>query len=440
MIKTLISLAVITTLTGCATSSAIREKLTGNQFDEPKVEQNVYLKKQSETIKPPAGGPITVAVYGFKDLTGQRKSVPLIASLSSAVTQGADAYLIKALQDVGEARWFTVVERVGLENLIKERQMIRQMRELYQGRDARPLPPMLFAGMILEGGIVGYDSNTLTGGSGMRIFGIGAQTQYQSDTVTVNLRTVSVSTGEVLTSVTITKTVLSYMDKLGVLKFVSAGEQAIEAETGASINESINKATSMAIQAAVVATINEGARKGHWSFKEDINNDIRPISAIVPPPAAIPAEQPPKEITQPNVSVPTKQTPQVEESKKFFLKETSFIYREKDERSQKTWQFVAGTELTIHTRESDWLLVKDSQGRGGWVKATVIQEGSIEKKGTATITEWSNIRVGKDLTSSKVASVKPGTRVEILNASGEYYFVRVDGKDGWIAKKNIKVQ
>jgi curli production assembly/transport component CsgG len=440
MIKTLISLAVITTLTGCATSSAIREKLTGNQFDEPKVEQNVYLKKQSETIKPPAGGPITVAVYGFKDLTGQRKSVPLIASLSSAVTQGADAYLVKALQDVGDARWFTVIERVGLENLIKERQMIRQMREQYQGRDAKPLPPLLFAGIIMEGGIVGYDSNTLTGGSGMRIFGIGAQTQYQSDTVTVSLRTVSVASGEILTSVTITKTVLSYMDKLGVLKFYDSGEQALEAETGMSINESINKATSMAIQAAVVTTIREGARKGHWSFKEDVKNDIRPIPAIVPPPAAKPAEQPPKENTQSNVSVPTKQTPQVEEVKKFFLKETSFIYREKDERSQKTWQFVAGTELTIHNRENDWVLVKDSQGRGGWVKPAVIQEGSTKTQGTATITEWSNIRAGKDLISNKVASVKPGTRVEILNASGEYYFVRVDGKEGWVAKKNIKVQ
>ena len=259
---------LVATLTGCATSSAIREKVTGEQFDEPTVEQNIYLKKQSDNISPPQGGPITVAVYGFRDLTGQRKSIPNIASLSSAVTQGADAYLIKSLQDVGEARWFTVVERVGLENLIKERQMIRQMREQYQGRDAKALPPMLFAGVIVEGGIIGYDSNTLTGGSGVRLLGIGAQTQYQSDTVTVNLRTVSVGTGEVLTSVTITKTVLSYMDKAGVLKFVSAGEQAVEAEIGASINESINKATSMAIQAAVVATIKEGARKGHWSFKE----------------------------------------------------------------------------------------------------------------------------------------------------------------------------
>jgi curli production assembly/transport component CsgG len=258
---------------------------------------------------------------------------------------------------------------VGLENLIKERQMIRQMREQYQGRDAKPLPPLLFAGIIMEGGIVGYDSNTLTGGSGMRIFGIGAQTQYQSDTVTVSLRTVSVASGEILTSVTITKTVLSYMDKLGVLKFASAGEQAIEAETGASINESINKAVSMSIQAAVVTTIKEGARKGHWGFKEDVKNDEKPITAVVPQPAEIkPAEQPPTENTQSNVPVLKKQTPQ------------------------------------------------------------------------GVVTEWSNIRAEKDLSGKKITSVKPGTRVEILNAGGEHYFVRVDGKEGWIAGKYIKVQ
>jgi curli production assembly/transport component CsgG len=201
-------------------------------------------------------------------LTGQRKQQPLIASLSSAVTQGADAYLIKALQDVGDARWFTVLERVGLDNLIKERQMIRQMREAYQGREARPLPPMIFAGVLIEGGIIGYDSNTLTGGTGLRVWGFGASHQYQSDTVTVNLRTVSVSTGEVLTSVTVTKTVISYVDKFGVLKFINSGETSIEGEIGGSVNESINKAISMAVQAAVVDTIKEGARKGHWAFKE----------------------------------------------------------------------------------------------------------------------------------------------------------------------------
>jgi curli production assembly/transport component CsgG len=281
MKRTLISLAVVTALTGCATSSVIREKVTGNQFDEPVVEQSVFLQKGKNKLAPPAGGPIPVAVYGFRDLTGQRKSIQNIASLSSAVTQGADAYLIKALQDVGEQRWFTVLERVGLENLIKERQMIRQMRETYQGRDAKPLPPMVFAGVLLEGGIVGYDSNTLTGGSGVRLLGIGGSTQYQSDTVTVNLRAVSVSTGEVLTSVTITKTVLSYMDKFGVLKFVDSGTSSIEAETGASINESINKAVNLAVQAAVVDTIREGARKGHWGFKEEVKN-VERTSQVIP--------------------------------------------------------------------------------------------------------------------------------------------------------------
>lgn len=268
MKKTLLSLIVITLLSGCAVMSSSRKALTDKQFDDPVIEQNAYLKRESTTIAPPQGGPITVAVYGFQDKTGQRKQQPLIASLSSAVTQGAESYLIKALQDVGEQRWFTVVERVGLDNLIKERQMIRQMRESYQGRDAKPLPPMMFAGVIMEGGIIGYDSNTVTGGSGLRIFGIGASTQYQADTVTVNLRTVSVSTGEVLTSITVTKTVLSYMDKVTLLRFFDDGTNSVEGELGGSINESINKATSLAVQAAVIDTIKEGARKGHWAFKE----------------------------------------------------------------------------------------------------------------------------------------------------------------------------
>jgi curli production assembly/transport component CsgG len=276
MKKTLISLAAsILLLQGCATGSAMREKITGNQFDDPVAEQSALLKKETYKVSPPADGPIPVAVYGFQDKTGQRKSVQNIASLSSAVTQGADSYLIKALQDVGDARWFIVLERGGLENLIKERQMIRQMREQYQGKDAKPLPPMMFAGVLLEGGIVGYDSNTLTGGTGMRVFGVGASTQYQSDTVTVNLRSVSVSTGEVLTSVTITKTVLSYMDKLTVLRFVNDGTSSVEGELGGSINESINRATSLAIQAAVVDTIREGARKGHWSFKKESKEDSK---------------------------------------------------------------------------------------------------------------------------------------------------------------------
>jgi curli production assembly/transport component CsgG len=269
MNKTLISLLIAALLTGCATGSVIKEKITGEQFDKPEIVRETYFTKPENKVLPPSGGPIPIAVYSFQDKTGQRKNIPNVASFSTAVTQGAEAYLIGALQDVGDQRWFTVLERVGLDNLIKERQMIRQMREQYQGRDAKALPPMMFAGVIVEGSVTGYDSNLLTGGSGMRILGIGAQTQYQSDTVTITLRTVSVNTGEVLTTVTVTKTVLSYMDKLGILKFVEEGTKAVEAETGMSINESVNKATSLAVKAAVIATIREGVRKGHWAFKEE---------------------------------------------------------------------------------------------------------------------------------------------------------------------------
>jgi len=404
MKNTIISLAIVALLSGCATHSVIKEKLTGNQFDDPTVESSKFLKKDKNKLLPPQGGPLPVAVYGFRDLTGQRKSQPLIASLSSAVTQGAENYLIKALQDVGEARWFTVLERVGLENLIKERQMIRQMREQYQGRDAKALPPMMFAGIIMEGGIVGYDSNTLTGGSGVRIFGIGASTQYQSDTVTVTLRTVSVSTGEILTTVTITKTVLSYMDKLTVLRFVDdgtqfgAGANALEGELGGSINESINRAIDIAVQAAVVQTINEGARKGHWSFKEERNELVQSQAPAQRAPEVAPAPQQPSntestrevKTVEPKVE-PTKEVkpevkvepkaevkpevkvvPKAELPTEMFLKEASYIYKEADATSQKTWQFKKGTPVSIIGHEGDWVQVRDTEKRKGFVKKDVL--------------------------------------------------------------------
>jgi len=406
MKRTLLSLTILAFLSGCATHSAIKEKLTGNQFDDPTIESSKFLKKDANKLRPPEGGPLPVAVYGFRDLTGQRKSQPLIASLSSAVTQGAENYLIKALQDVGDARWFTVLERVGLENLIKERQMIRQMREQYQGRDAKMLPPMMFAGIIMEGGIVGYDSNTLTGGSGVRIFGIGASTQYQSDTVTVTLRTVSVSTGEILTTVTVTKTVLSYMDKLTLLRFVDDGGQygananALEGEIGGSINESINKAIDVAVQAAVVNTINEGARKGHWSFKEERKNELvqsqapaqrAPEVTPAPPQPSKPEstgeskavetkpepkqEVKPEVVAQPQPKVEEKK----EESKPLFgqrkLTEAEFIYKEPSDKSQKTWQFKKGTIINvIQPGSEDWFRITDSESRGGWIRREKLEE------------------------------------------------------------------
>ena len=104
------------------------------------------------------GPPMTVGVYSFTDKTGQRAPSVTGANLSSAVTQGAEVWVIDALLEAGGGKWFEVVERVGMDNVVKERQLIRSTRENYE-QNVTPLKPMKFAGVILEGGIVGYDSN-----------------------------------------------------------------------------------------------------------------------------------------------------------------------------------------------------------------------------------------------------------------------------------------
>jgi curli production assembly/transport component CsgG len=248
-------------LGGCATVAG-KDILP---YQDATVTAPKFYKKKA--IPKPAGPPISVAVYRFNDQTGQRKASQNVAVLSSAITQGADNYLIRSLQEIGGGKWFKVVERGHLDHLIKERQIIRQMREMYQGKEAKQLPPMLFAGVLLTGGIVGYDSNIKTGGAGARFLGIGVSTQYSIDEIVVSLRAVSVNTSEVLASVTTTKTVYSFKDNAGVLKFIDAGTKALEAELGSASNESMNKAVQLGVHAAVLELIKEGARKKHWKIK-----------------------------------------------------------------------------------------------------------------------------------------------------------------------------
>jgi curli production assembly/transport component CsgG len=263
MRKLLLSFSVIVLLNGCAIIQS-----TGLSEQKPEVTKSM-MKKEFDTIPGPAAGkPVSVAVYSFKDLTGQRKpTTNNVASLSTAVTQGAESFLIKALQDVGRSEWFEVVERVGIDNLTKERLIIRQMREAYEGKDAKPLLPMQFAGMILEGGIIGYDTSINSGGIGARVFGIGKQTQWSQDVVTVSLRAVSVSTGKVLSSVTIQKTILSSADSVTAFKFFDNNTQSFEGEAGLTINEPGTYAVKSAVEAAVVELIKEGERKGVWKYK-----------------------------------------------------------------------------------------------------------------------------------------------------------------------------
>ena len=228
------------------------------------------LKDMPPLINTPTDGDgnpvkITVAVYAFPDETGQRKQV----GLSTAVSQGADVWVIQSLMAVGKGDWFSVVERANLANLTKERQLIRNTRELYDGSlPTDALAPMLFAGLILEGGIVGYDTNTTSGGAGARFLGLGANDQYRTDQVTVSLRLVAVQTGEILLTVSATKTIASTSNGADVFRFLDLGTRALEIESGNAANEPINYAIRTAIEYAVLQMLYEGKEIGLWDWAD----------------------------------------------------------------------------------------------------------------------------------------------------------------------------
>lgn len=213
---------------------------------------------------------VAIAVYGFSDQTGQFKPNESGQTLSRAVTQGAGSMLVKALQEAGNRNWFTIVERERLDNLLKERQIIREMRQRYLGEEeinTQALPALLFAGVLIEGGIVGYDTNTLTGGAGAAFLGIGARQEYRQDTVTVYLRAVSVRTGEVLTNVTASKTIASQAIGASAFRFV-AFKELLEAEAGFTTNEPDQVALQQAIEKAVYGLIMEGEELDLWRFSD----------------------------------------------------------------------------------------------------------------------------------------------------------------------------
>ena len=220
---------------------------------------------------PPAKSKPVVAVYGFNDLTGQRKSVDNIASFSTAVTQGGTEMLIDALKTAGGGTWFRVVERQGIDNLVRERQIVRSTRQdvaKANGTEPTGVGPLLFAGMIIEGGIIGYDTNMETGGRGARTLGVGFSKMYRKDVVTVSVRAVSVLTGEVLLNVQAKKSVLSYGSSGDVFRFYEQGTQLIEYEDGVGNNESVTYAVRAAIEAAVLELIYQGHDRKFWDLTE----------------------------------------------------------------------------------------------------------------------------------------------------------------------------
>jgi curli production assembly/transport component CsgG len=210
-----------------------------------------------------------VAVYRFEDLTGARKHRDNLADFSTAVTQGASAFVIDALKTAGKGTWFRVVDRGGLDNLVKERQIIRSAREEFEKKEEdKKLQPLLFAGIIIDGGIIGYDTNLESGGRGARYLGIGSSIQYRRDSVVVSLRATSTLTGEILLNVQTKKSILSVGGGYDVFRFVDMDTKLVEIEDGNSFNESVTYATRAAIEEAVLELIYQGHDRGHWIIED----------------------------------------------------------------------------------------------------------------------------------------------------------------------------
>ncbi|MCL7420043.1 MAG: hypothetical protein M8364_03970 [Methylobacter sp.] len=222
---------------------------------------------------PPPKEPVVVAVYKFRDQTGQYKSSENLVQYSTAVTQGATSMLIRALMEAGNGKWFTVLEREGLTDLMNERKIIHQTREMYTNGNNKAesrgpsLPPLLYAPILLEGGIVAYETNLLTGGVGAHYFGLGGSTEFRRDTVTSMLRAVSVKNGSVLSHVDARKTVFSMQLDSGLFRYV-AFKRLLEVEAGVTSNEPPQMAVMETIEACVYALVMEGLINKLWSFKD----------------------------------------------------------------------------------------------------------------------------------------------------------------------------
>ncbi|WP_166366541.1 CsgG/HfaB family protein [Pseudomonas akapageensis] len=262
MKRILLLVTLVAALQGC---TAIRTPMPAEQEAEiPTLTPRASTYYDLINMPRPKGRLVAV-VYGFRDQTGQYKPTP-DSSFSTSVTQGAASMLMDALQASG---WFVVLEREGLQNLLTERKIIRASQKKpntpvnIQGE----LPPLQAANLMLEGGIVGYDTNVRSGGEGARYLGIGGSQEYRVDQVTVNLRAVDVRSGQVLSNVMTTKTIYSISRNAGVFKFIEF-KKLLEAEVGYTTNEPAQLCVLSAIESAVGHLLSQGIERHLWQVAD----------------------------------------------------------------------------------------------------------------------------------------------------------------------------
>lgn len=261
--KGISSLLVATFLLGGCASGGSYKKASGTLGGNSDAKLTPISQSHVDLSSlPPPKGKIAAAVYSFRDQTGQYKPSP-DSSFSTSVTQGAASLLVKALLD---SQWFIPVEREGLQDLLTERKVIRAVEKPGSQTGPSDLSTLLPASILLEGGIVAYESNVKTGGAGARYFGIGASELYRTDQVTVNLRAVDIRTGRILNSVSTTKTIFSQQLDTGVFRFIQF-KRLLELEAGYTRNEPAQLCVTDAIESAIVHLIVQGVKDNSWALK-----------------------------------------------------------------------------------------------------------------------------------------------------------------------------
>jgi hypothetical protein len=132
-----------------------------------------------------------------------------------------------------------------------------------------------------------------------------------------------------------------------------------EFESGLTINEPGTLAIKATVEAAVVELIKEGERKGVWDFKKDPPPVVQ-APAVIEPVRVAPVVEAKKE-------EPKKVDP-VSTDSKMYLAADSYIYKETNEKSQRTWMLKANTELKVSPAEGEWVAVVANDGKRGFVK------------------------------------------------------------------------
>ncbi|MDA8621305.1 CsgG/HfaB family protein [Psychrosphaera sp.] len=255
--KQLITLSFALALTGCSTLNNLVPPNQTVAIKEVETESFAELKALPKPM-----GVIPVSVYSFRDQTGQYKPQDNGSSFSTAVTQGATSILMQALSD---SDWFLPVEREGLQNILTERKIIRAALQESKklGDTGKELPPLTTSKILIEGGIISYDSNIKTGGFGAEYFGIGASELYREDLISIYMRAVDVRTGQVLVSVSTSKKVLSKEIRAGFFRYVSFKRLA-EAEGGYSTNEPMHICVKQTVEKAITELVLKGIEKNVW--------------------------------------------------------------------------------------------------------------------------------------------------------------------------------